>query len=101
MLGHVARGHWGALERGDPQLRPPSRSSPVDVVRTVVIAGLPLAVGLTLRLLDDVFDVDQGVVDGLVRFGIGWAISIAIVAIDAKAVDRIGGANTVLSALPA
>ena len=65
-----------------------------------MIAGLPLALGLALRLLDDVFDVDQGVVDGLVRFGIGWAISIAIVAIDAKAVDRIGGANTVLSVLP-
>ena len=94
-LVHVAEGNWGALEQADPQTAGPARRL-LPQLPAVVVAAVPLLVGLGLRSGVIPVDADQAVADYLVRFGAVWAALHLLLALDPRAPDKIDQTDRLL-----
>jgi len=99
MLVHVAEGDWASLERADPKAAGPARRLVLGLP-AIVVAAVPLLVGLGLRSGVISFDADPVLVDSLVRFGVVWAVLHALTALDPQASDKIDRTDRLLQRLP-
>jgi hypothetical protein len=99
MLVHVAEGDWASLEHADPKAAGPARRL-VPGLQAIVVAAVPLLLGLGLRWRVLPVDADPELVDSLVRFGIVWAALHALVALDPRATEQIDRTGRLLELLP-
>jgi hypothetical protein len=99
MLVHVAEEDWASLERADPKVAGPARRL-VPGLPAIVVAAVPLLLGLGLRSGVIPLDADAELVDSLVRFGVVWAVLHALTALDPQATDKIDRTERLLQRLP-
>lgn len=99
MLVHVVEGDWASLEHADSKAAGPARRL-VPGLQAIVVAAVPLLLGLGLRWRVLPVDADPELVDGLIRFGIVWAALHALVALDPRATEQIDRTGRLLELLP-
>jgi hypothetical protein len=99
MLVHVAERDWASLERAAPRTVGPARRL-VPVLLSVVVAAVPLLLGLSLRWRLLPVDADPDLVDSLVRFGVVWAALHLLVALYPQATEQIDRTGRILDLMP-